>query len=206
VDPVDIVNLGLGWLGKDPIASLDNPVGKVAIRVAAAFPGLRDAVLEDKEWSFAIERLQVDKDAVPPAFGFTSRYLLPARVLRVITAEEPSGSAGAIDGFAAAMYPSTRGLDWRKEGRHIVANSGAAKLNVRAIVQVEDSALWSPGFCAALAARVAADFAVPLTENRSLQRDMWELYQLKLREAAMNDGRQGRSERIRPPGLAARRR
>lgn len=206
MDPLQVVNLGIGWLGKDPIVSLDNPSGKPAERLAAAFAGLRDAVLEDGDWTFAIERLSLDKDAVPPAFGFTARFVLPARVLRVITAEEPAGSAGAVDAFAASLYGRSSGLEWQKEGRHVVANSSAAKLNVRAVVQVVDSNLWSPGFCAALAARIAAEFAVPFTENRSLQADMWSLYRAKIHEARFNDGRQGRSERLRANALAARRR
>jgi hypothetical protein len=206
VDPLQVVNLGLQWIGKDPIASLDNPSGKVAERVAAAYAGLRDAVLEEGDWSFAISRLSLNKDAAPPSFGFTARFVLPANVLRVISAEEPAGSAGVIDAFAASLYGASNGLEWQKEGRHIVANTSAATLNIRAVVQVVDSALWSPGFCQALAARIAAEFAVPMTENRSLQADMWKLYSLKLGEARLQDGRQGRSERLRANKLALRRR
>lgn len=206
MDPLQVVNLGLQWIGKDPIASLDNPSGKVAERVAAAYAGLRDAVLEERDWTFAIERLSLNKDAQAPAFGFTARFLLPARVLRVITAAEPAGTPGVIDAFAASIYGASNGLEWQKEGRYLVANTSAATLNVRAVVQVEDSALWSPGFCQALAARIAAEFAVPMTDNRSLQVDMWKLYDLKLREAGLQDGRQGRSERLRANKLALRRR
>jgi len=206
VDPVDIVNLGLGWLGKDPISSLGNPVGKVAERVARAFPGLRDAVLEDRDWTFARSRLQINKDAAPPAFGFTARFVLPAGVLRVITAEEPAGAPGAVDAFALSLYGGAGKLEWQKEGRHLLANTSAALLNIQAIVQVEDSALWSPGFCQALAARLAADLCDAITKNRSLQADMWQLYQQKLRDAGFNDGRQGSPGRIRASSLAARRR
>lgn len=206
MNPVDIVNLGLGWIGKDPIAALDNPVGKIAERVSAAFPGLRDAVLEDGDWTFAMERLALNRVAGAPLFGFSAWYDLPPRVLRVVTAQEPGGAPGAIDAFASKIYGPSNGLDWKKEGRRIVANTGAATLHVLAVVQTPDSALWSPEFCQALAARVAANLSQGITENRSLNADMWALYRELVGLARMNDGRQGRSEQRRANALAARRR
>jgi hypothetical protein len=62
--------------------------------------------------------------------------------------------------------------------------------------QVTDTAKFSPLFVQALAARIAADAAIPMTENRQLQVDMWGLYGDKLREAAARDGQQGTNDVI----------
>lgn len=202
MDPVSIANLALSWLGWGTITSLDD-AGDSAQRVKANFTALRDAVLEDRDWTFAMERVVVNKEAAAPAFGYASKYLLPSHVLRVVSV---SDDATAVDAFAYTVgLASSSALDWVKEGRSILANTSAGALNVLAVVQVEDVALWSPGFCQALAARIAADLSVSLTENRSLQADLWKLYEGKLRDAAANDGRQGRSPRLRNSTLARRR-
>jgi len=203
VDPVSIANLALSWLGFDPIVSLEDD-SKSANKINANFAPIRDAVLEDRDWTFAMERLALNKEADPPAFGYTAKYLLPAKVLRVVTAND---DGGAVDAFAYQVgLAAGSKLDWVKEGRSILANTTSATVNVLAVVQVEDVTLWSPGFCQAVAARLAADLCVPLTENRSLQADLWKLYTDKLRDASANDGRQGRSPRLRNTTLAARRR
>jgi len=48
---------------------------------------------------------------------------------------------------------------------------------------------------------LAADAAIPLTENRQLQADLWALYGDKLREAAARDGQQGMNDKLRMPIL-----
>jgi hypothetical protein len=202
MEPLEIANLGLGWLGRSPIASFDE-ASKVAERVKGAFDGLRDAVLEDRDWSFAMSRRLLPRHPLPPAFGYTSRYEVPEDLLRVVNIEDPS--AAEVDGFAASIYPVVGGLRWELEGGFILADTSVAELRVRGVERVEASARWSPGFCQALAARLAADLCVPLTENRSLQADMWTLYEKKLNGAAANDGRQGRSQRLTASTLKARR-
>jgi hypothetical protein len=51
-------------------------------------------------------------------------------------------------------------------------------------------------FVQALAARMAAELAIPLSENAQLQGTMWQLYGTKLAEAAARDGQQGSNEYI----------
>lgn len=204
MEPVDIVNLGLGFIGCGPIASFDEET-KLAARVKGSFDGLRDKVLEDRDWTFAIGRLAAQRDAAAPAWGYPSRYELPADVLRAIEVVDSSG-AGSIDAFAAGLYPVGGGLDWQKEGRFIVADTRADQLYVRAVMRVTDARVWSPSFCQCLAARVARDLCLPLADNHALFRDMASLYRDELLEAAANDGRQGRTQRVGANRLASARR
>jgi hypothetical protein len=46
-----------------------------------------------------------------------------------------------------------------------------------------------------VAARLAADLAMPITRSRKMQEDMWSLFETKLTSAAATDAGQGRSER-----------
>jgi len=52
---------------------------------------------------------------------------------------------------------------------------------------------------------MAADMAIPFAENRSLQVDLWNLYQSKLDIAAVRDGQQGRNEIIQSDTLVSAR-
>jgi hypothetical protein len=64
-------------------------------------------------------------------------------------------------------------------------------------MKVTDSTLFSPGFVHALAARMAADTCMTLTENRQLLVDMEALYDKKIAEAQYSEGSQGRTEIMR---------
>lgn len=204
MDPVAIANLALGWLGVSPVSSFDDP-SRTAELLRAQFAGLRRAVLEDRDWTFATDRMTLAK-AEAPEFGFRSRYTIPSNVLRVISVA-PGGSEDSPDAFALTLYPEECGsLAWTREGKYLLAETDAETLQVRAIVDVEDYSRFSPGFCQALAARIAADLCVALTENARLGTTLAQLYFQKLRDAAANDGRQGSSRTFKATSLARRRR
>jgi hypothetical protein len=205
VNKVGIANLALAWLGVEQrIVNFEEGTKRAAL-IAEQFDGLRDAVLEDRDWTFATERLLINKAATAPAWGYKARHVLPGQVIRVIIARELTGT---IDAFMASLGDADDpgSLDWRVEGRFVVSDSAAAQLAVKAIVRVEDISMWTPGFCQALAARIAADLCFPITTSRSLMADMNALYERKLDAAAGNDGRQGRSDRRRATWAKARRR
>ena len=206
MDPVAIANLALGWLGCDRITQFENPTQKTEQLLADQFEGLRDAVLEDGDWTFATKRLVVVPDPNQvPAFGYGAAFPVPATVLRVVQVL-PGGGAPTLDAFAASMSPDFEAsIDWRYEDRCVLVEAGYTSLNVKAIVQVPDSTRWSPSFCQALAARIAADLCVPISGDRALSVDLWKLYEGKLKTARSNDGRQGRSQVIRASSIARRR-
>jgi hypothetical protein len=80
-----------------------------------------------------------------------------------------------------------------KEGRRILTNE--PKLNIKYIRRVTPPEDFSAGFVQALAARIAADIAIPVTQSRSMQQDMQALYMKKLNDAGTNDGMQGRNQK-----------
>jgi hypothetical protein len=206
VTTTQVANLAFGWLGVAPVADIDTDTGRPAELMRGQFTLIRDAVLEDRDWSFAMARAQVTKSGTVPAFDYPAQYPLPAGCLRVVEVKDPSNS-GSIDAFAAAIYPDDGApMDWVKEGDFLLAQSTAAKLNVRFIQSVASPTSWSPAFVQAFAARLASDLAVPICQDRALQETNWKLYQAKLQSAQSSDGRVGRSQRVRANRLARRRR
>ncbi len=189
VSSVSICNQALSWLGANPITALtDNtPEGRIC---DANYENLRDAVLEAREWSFATARAQLNTLAASPSWGPGIAFQLPADQLRVLSVHEDTGQR-------------VRGA-WTIEGDALIIEK--ASVNIRYIRRVEAPKKFSPSFVQALAARIAADSALPLVQSARMQKDMWTLYERKLKDAAALDGMQGTREKIRSDALVRVRR
>ena len=185
---VEICNLALGWLGCNLIISIDDETAEASL-CKVNFPLLRDAVLEARAWTFASKRTTLPPTVgglpAEEVFGYASRFTVPADCIRILM-------AGSTPNFYDRMY-------WEKENDEILANVGI--LYIKYIWRITDPTKFSSSFVQALAARLASDLCIPLTENRSLQADMWTLYQNKLADAAATDGMQGRQQPIRSDAL-----
>lgn len=182
VSETSICNQALTWLGQDPISSLDDR-STTAEWMRNNYPFLRDAVLEERTWTFATRRLKsetAERDDFDTMFAhpLDSNWLAVFRVYRNTTTRSPD------------YWPTSDG--WRREGDYILARDEVVYM--WGIKRVTDPSKFSSLFVQALAQRLAADAAIPLTENRALQADMWNLYQQKLAEAAARDGQQGTAE------------
>jgi len=172
---VAIANMALGWLGANLITSLQDGSTEAKL-MDANFFAIRDAVLEEVDWRFATARYSLVLSAEKPEFEYANKFLIKENVLKVITVNENK-------------------YDWQREGEYILSDE--AVCNIRCIVRIVSPALFTPLFVQALAARLAADLAMPLTQNRTLQGDMYALYKVKLTEAKSSDGQQGKSRKLR---------
>lgn len=188
MDPLTICNRALGWLGTKRIAALDEG-SKNAELCKDNYDACRDSVNVAREWAFAVDRRELQPDATSPKFGFAKRYKLPGDVLRVLLADEKLGDNRLV---------------WAREGDSIVTDFNGL-LYVRVLVRMEDLKVWLPTALDALAYRLASTLAIPVTENRALQADLYQLYLRELKEAAALDGMQGRNIQRRT-SLSLRRR
>ncbi len=170
---VSICNQALSWLGGAHITSLDDESTE-AVLCKATYASVRDAVLEARDWTFAVGRYDLPKAATGPTNGYANAFPIPSDVLRILE---------VLDN-----------LDWQIEGQDVVTNEDA--VSIKAVVRVTDPNRFSALFVQALAARLAADLAIALTQSRELQQQHYQLYLAKLDEAAANDGMQGKSRKI----------
>jgi len=203
ISPVEICNLALGWLGGDLIISLDDPSVEAKL-CKANYASLRDAVIEEREWTFAVKRLEPAALSDAPLYGFDKAFQIPPEVIRVLQVSR----AGEVDSgvlVEGSFLSATRGgtgmgretrIEWLRECDQILANS-SDRIFVRALIQIEDTTKFSPAFDQALAARMAMDLAIPITNSQSLQSDMAKMYGDKMALAAASDGMQGRSYNTR---------
>jgi hypothetical protein len=192
VSEVTICNQAIGWLGGNLIISLNDPSTEAKL-CKANYEILRDSVLEGADWSFAMTRRVLTPEAVVPAWGYSSQFTIPGSVLRIIYC-----------GNSARLEEDDPVADWQREGQTIVANAGT--IYMRGILRVTDPAMFSSLFAQALAARIAMDLAIPITNSRSMMSDMATMYGRKMGEAVSQDSKQGRTRVLRAPGMIAARR
>jgi hypothetical protein len=191
VSEVSIANQALSWLAIDPITSLDDN-DRTSQWMRINYPFIRDAVLEERNWTFATARAVstvADKDdwgdmfVHPIPISWQSVY----RCYRNI-------SRGPLTGGLSSQSANQTSDGWRVEGGNVLAYDETVYL--WGLLRLTDTGAFSSLFVQALAARLAAEACIPFTENRSLQSDLWNLYSLKLAEAATRDGQQGGNELI----------
>jgi hypothetical protein len=187
ISEVSICNQALSWVGAKQIDALDEPT-RAAEWCRNNYAFLRDAVLEERNWTFAIDRAVstvADKDAWNQMYA----HPLPLEWLKVFR---------VYCDVSCPMHPR-KSEGWQREGNNVLAQD--ATVYMYGIKRITDTGAFTNLFVQALAARMAADMAIPFAENRVLQADLWALYQRKLDEATYRDGQQGVNEQERWTGL-----
>lgn len=187
--PVVICNQALSWLGATRIIELgeDTPEGRLCNE---NYDPLRESVLEEYEWSFAVRRTTIsapldDDEETRDAYDGMNRFLL-------------ADEEGVIRILQVANNPKFHEADsteWYMEQNYIITN--LEKVYVRYIFSLVDTNKFSSNFVQALAARIAVDLALPITESTERATAMYQLYVQKLQIAQNTDGIQGRTRRVR---------
>jgi len=167
--PLDICNSALIKLGGRSITSLTQDI-KEARLCNARYPFLRDEVLENGTWKFAIKRASLAQLATAPAYGYTYAYQIPADCLSIIDVESPE-------------------IPWDQEGDTIVTNNSTMKIKY---VRREDNvSLFSPMFIEALSLRLAWDLSYPILQSGT-QTDFWRSsYEAYIKQARSKDSQTG---------------
>ncbi len=190
---VEICNLALSWVAGNLITSLDDDLPEAKL-CKANFRMSRRAVLSLRQWSFAMKRVILPVLTNEPKFGFSFEYLLPSDFLTNVGVYRPSDS----DDIDAAQTPH------RFENGRILAS--VSPINFRYVFDQSNVMLFSPLFDQTLAAHLAMNIAVPLTENKTVFDTMAKLFQFNLDEAAAADGRGGTREKLVPSTMERSRR
>jgi len=184
VSEVSICNQALSWLAQKPIISLDQ-ASTQAEWMRNNYPFIRDALLESRKWTFAKVRA-TSTTADLDDWGIEFKHPAPMGWLKICSVFD-------------SPYQDQNQVPWRLEGNYII--TGVGTIYLTGILRGTDTGSFSPCFVQALAARLAADACIPMTENRQLQSDLWTLSVEKLREAAAVDGMQGTNDKIRSSSL-----
>ena len=128
----------------------------------------------------------------PPAWGFAHAHQIPSDALLVIEVRDQVS-------IQVNYNQTSNRLDWLREGDTIV--SDAKTIHCKYLARIEDPNQYTSAFVKVLAARLAMDMAIPLTQSRKVHEQMVKLYELELKKAAATDGQQGRSQMTRASRL-----
>jgi hypothetical protein len=182
MDPVTISRMALGWIGANKISSFDDDSHEAELCSANFTPAVR-SVLADRAWLFAtgfksLTNPQDSGDAeLPLKWG-----PVPSEVISVRGADDGSGD-----------YSVT----FEKAGRFVLTESiSSLTLQLKVTEYVNDVDSWDPNFCRCVAALMASDLAVPLTEGGAMQDRMEKKYLRELEKAGRLDAMQSSPGRL----------
>lgn len=171
---IDIVNMALSQLGEGPLLAItdDSPIGRLANRT---FDLLRQGLLREHPWNFAMKRASLAASATAPAWEYTNAFPLPVDFLRLV----------AISNTSKYDYRIERTDD----GTVIVTDLGAPLL-IKYTADITTAGEMDPKFVEALAARCAKEWANPVTGDATIINAAVSLYERTLRDAKSIDGQE----------------
>lgn len=164
-------------IGAAPITSFADGTAESEI-AGALFAPVCDALLSAYSWSFATGQVALAELASPPLADYERAFQLPEDFLRAM-------SAGANG--------KGRGLNFRIARNALHTNSSEVLLTY--IFRPEEES-FPPYFDAALIARLAAEFCIPITENTSRAETMYRLAEREYERARQIDAQQDTPGRI----------
>jgi len=168
---VDICNGALNQLGASTILTLTED-SKNARLCNARFTQVRDSVFRSHPWNCLQKRVELAADTDTPAWGFTSQFTIPADCLRVLS----------ILDFDS---------DHKIEGRKILTDNSSMKILY--VSRVTDPNEYDELLRETLSAALAADIAYAVTSSNPVAKNMYDLFQQKLKEARFVDSTEGQN-------------
>lgn len=174
VTTTQVCNLALMKLGQEAISIISDTTDKAAVMCNTIFALLRDEMLRQHPWNFAMSRAQLTASVVDaPDFEFSYFYALPDDFLRLLR-----------------LYNDrTR---FQIEGTNILTDSDT--VDILYIAQMEDPTDWDPLFREAFATRLAAEISFGLTGSATLQQSLMSDYMDKLQKAKTVDAQENYSD------------
>lgn len=166
---IDICNKALDKIGQDPIVSLADG-NKAANLCNRNWPLIRDQVLRDHPWNFAVKRATLAPLSTAPVWGFTAAFQLPSDNLRLLEVRDLSTD------------------EFQLEGQTIQANQTV--LYIRYIRRVEDPNVYDTLFSDTVATRLAAELCESLTNSTSKKKGLFDEYEDSITRAKRVDGQE----------------
>ena len=154
ITALDICNIALSKLGEPPIPSIDANGSPAARLCYMHYHPVRREVLCEHRWSFAQQLTTIESHDSRQADGeLVLHHALPNDCLRVLEVNSPR---------------------WTLRGRAIYCT--APRLRLLSTADCEDTALFEPLFCEALATRLACKLCIPLTSSPTTLQALTEEY------------------------------
>lgn len=162
---VGICNNALIMLGENVITSLEDN-NKPARTLNAIYENKRDYLFRKYQWKFAIKRITLSSDVTTPEFEYDYQFTLPSDCIQFLE-----------------LYPDY--ISYRIEKNKILC--GETTLYIKYTQRITDPNEMDSTFREALAALLARETAIPLTDSLRKQNKMDELFEDKLADARFSN-------------------
>ena len=166
---VDICNRALDKLGHGAITSLTDGT-KASNLCTRTWDIVRDQVLRDHPWNFAVQRTTTAPSATLPDWGFSYQHPVPSDLLRLIEVRDLSAG------------------EYQVESNHILADSDV--LYIRYVPRITDPVKFDSLFVDAVSSRLAYELCESLTQSNTKRNILWDEYTDGLTRAKRADAQE----------------
>ena len=159
----ELANIALGHIGSAKIQSIDenSPAAEHCRRM---WEFVRDGLLRQRHWNFALARAVLSKLDDAPAFDWDSAYQLPNDYLLAIS----------WNGREAGTGESSFDIEDGKLLCDADSNGTTETANLRYVKRVESVSAWDASFCEAFTYKLAAAIAPSLSTSGNLAADLMQ--------------------------------
>lgn len=169
VTQIEICNSALLKVGADVISDIEAD-DRTAVVCNTLWNSVRDQVLREHPWHFAVKRAVLAPTGTTPLFEYAYAYDLPNDCIRMLGMDDPD-------------------IDWIVESGQILSNE--TTLNAHYIFRCEDESLWDPSFGEAFSWKLAEQICYALTQSLPLKQEMTKGYKEQLAMARSMNGVEG---------------
>ena len=170
---INIINSALYKMGDERITSRTENTNRARL-MDTIYDGVRDALLRENPWNFAIKRASLAADPVAPVYKWATAFAVPADLLYMVSTEGNS--------------------PYRLEGNQILSNQENS-LKITYIRRVTDPTEFDTGFAEALASKLAYEGASNIAADNALQAQLLGAYTVTLLHAKKFDGQEDDSRK-----------
>ena len=165
---INIINSALYKMGDERITSRTENTNRARL-MDTIYDGVRDQLLRENPWNFAIKRASLAADPVTPVYKWATAFAVPADLLYMVSTEGNS--------------------PYRLEGNQILSNQENS-LKITYVRRVTDATQFDTGFAETLAAKLAYEGASNITADIELQDRLFNAYNLSLIRSKKTDGQE----------------
>lgn len=190
---VQICNMALGKLAQDITITSLTERSKEARVFSRLWDPMRDLVLADRLWPWAIRAQRLAVDAEAPMPGWAIRYTRPTDCITAIavTGEHGMRFGRRLSRWCKDGFVRDHGIEFEQamgaQGTSILCDQHEAWLVY--VARVEDPERYPPHFVDALASKLAEESASTIIGGNGFSNkgSLKQLYQLALSQAAAHD-------------------
>ena len=204
---VQICNLALGKLAQDITITSLTERSKEARVFSRLWDPMRDLVLADRLWPWAIRAQRLAVDAEAPMPGWSIRFARPSDCISAIAVTDEQGMrvGRRLASWCDSRFVRTHGIEFEQamgeQGTSLLCDHAEAWLIY--VARVEDPERYPPHFVDALACKLAEESASAIIGGNGFSNkgSLKQLYQLALSQAAAHDFNEA-DEDERQPSMA----